>query len=198
MQQARQGLRAPGAAPRVTSILVGPIQLFVYGVVWATVPCDMISRLFVIRSRRRMRVPCLAFPHGAASFMRMCRPSSVLPGLAPPRGRGAPGACRRGPDCVSVREASTRCVDLYFAPSVCLCLFVVPPTHCVTLIRDSSDRGLIARVSSLVCRVINRDSLPHAIGYILTAWSSSSFVRLCGSSSVSVGLPPTGDRGSGG
>ena len=76
-------------------------------------------------------------------------------------------------------------------------MFVVPPTHCVTLIRDCSDRGLIARVSVLVCHVINRDSLPHVIWSILPAWSPSSFMRLCRPSSVSVGYTPSGDRGSG-
>ena len=37
---------------------------------------------------------------------------------------------------------------------------------------------MIARVSLLVCRVINRDSLPHAIVSILIAWSSRGLYAL--------------------
>ena len=109
------------------------------------------------------------------------------PGTGGPEADGQPRSCSRA-------AVENQVVHLCYA---LVCVLFVPPTHCVTLIRDSSDRGLIARVSSLVCRVINRDSLPHAIGYILTAWSPSSFMRLCRPSSVSVGYTPSGDRGSG-
>ena len=144
----------------------------------------------MVPSRSEGRGPPL--PHGAPQALCACVDPAASLLAYPPPGIGGPGCWRPAPVKFCAQPRTKGSIVLR---ALCLLLFVVPPTHCVTLIRDSSDRGLIARVSSLVCRVINRDSLPHAIGYILLAWSTSSFMRPCGPSSVSVGLPPTGDRG---
>ena len=105
----------------------------------------------------------MSLPHGAPQALcaRVDPAASLLayppPGTGGPEADGQPRSCSRA-------AVENQVVHLCYA---LVCVLFVPPTHCVTLIRDSSDRGLIARVSSLVCRVINRDSLPHAIGYIL-------------------------------
>ena len=123
--------------------------------------------------------------------MRLCRHSSV-PVLCAPQGGGGPWPF--GWPGVRSGARSFEQSGSTFAPSCSLICCPARPTACSRL--ESARIGVIARVSVLVCRVINRDSLPHAIVSILIAWSSRGLYALVSAQQRPCVVCPPGRGGS--
>ena len=75
-----------------------------------------------------------------------------------------------------------------------------PPSDTFTglaLLWHASIWGLIARVSLLVCHVINRGSLPHVNVSILPAWSNRALCACVDAAAPLLATPPPGTGGFG-